>query len=92
MRKEEVEEAKDRMDAGEILDQDYLEDLPEDPGEFDEPEPEEFSFRDLQEMDVREFAEKNKDLLRDEYHAQRQAGKSSKESKKYVSTQWFGSP
>ena len=92
MKKDEVLEAKERMNAGEVLDQDYLDSLPADPGEFDEPEPEEYSFRDLQEMDVREFAESNKDLLREEYHSQRQAGKSSKEAKKYVSTRWFGSP
>ena len=91
MKEPQVLEAKERMAAGEVLDQDYLESLPEDPGEFDEEEPEVYTFKDLQNMDVREFAERNKDLLREAYHAQREAGKRSKEAKKYVSTMWFGS-
>ena len=91
MKEPQVLEAKERMAAGEVLDQDYLESLPEDPGEFEEEEPEVYTFKDLQNMDVREFAERNKDLLREAYHAQREAGKRSKEAKKYVSTMWFGS-
>lgn len=95
--KSEVKDVQDRLDYGERVDQDEIDDLydrkpEEEPEEFDEEEPEVYTFKDLQNIDVREFAERNKDLLREAYHAQREAGKSSKEAKKYVSAAWFGSP
>lgn len=95
--KGEEQDIQDRLDYGERVDQDEIDDLysrkpEEEPEEFDEEEPEEYTFRELQNMDVREFAERNKDLLRQAYHEQREAGKSSKEAKQYISTNWFGSP
>ena len=91
-RQEEVEDVEERMESGEVFDQDYLEDLPSDPGEFDEEEPMDFTLKELKEMSVKEFAEAHKDMLRDEYHKKRDEGMSSKQAKEYVSAQWFGSP
>lgn len=91
-KEEEVKDVQERMDAGEIFDQDYLESLPAEPEEFDEKEPENFSFRDLKKMSTKEFAEANKDLLREAYHKAKADGMNSKDAKAYVSTTWFGSP
>ena len=92
LRQEEVEDVEKRMEAGEIIDQDYLEDLPEDPGEFEEAAPEVLRLEDLKNMTTAEFAEKYKEFLSAEYHKKRGEGATSKQAKEYVSAQWFGSP
>lgn len=89
---EQREDIEDRMDSGEIIDQDELDAIPEDPGEFEEEEPPAYRLRDLQDMTTQEFAEENKDLLRNEYHKRREEGLSSKQAKEWVSTEYFGSP
>lgn len=92
----EKEDVKERLDAGEVFDMDYLEDLlsktSEEPGAFEEEEPFEYSFKELKEMSTKEFAESNKEMLREQYHQLRGEGMTSKEAKNYVSAQWFGSP
>lgn len=88
------EDIRERMDSGEIIDPDELEAIGEpmkDPGKFEEEEPEDYSFRELQDMTVQEFAEENKDLLSRAYHERRAEGKNSYEAKDWVSAEWFGS-
>lgn len=95
-RKEEIEDVKERVEAGEVIDQDYLDEISDievaASEDFDEPEPERILLKDMQNMTTAEFAEKYKDMLRESYHSIRAEGASSKEAKKYVSAQWFGSP
>ena len=92
LRQEEIEDVEERMEAGEVIDQDYLNDLPEDPGDFEEEAPDVFRLEDLKNMTTTEFAEKYKDFLSAEYHKKRDEGATSKQAKEYVSAQWFGSP
>ena len=95
-REEEIEDVKERVEAGEVIDQDYLDDISDievaASEDFDEPEPERILLKDMQNMTTAEFAEKYKDMLREDYHARRAEGASSKEAKQYVSTKWFASP
>lgn len=80
---------QDRKAAGEVVPDE--EDV-EEPEEVDEEEPRAYTFRELQKMTTQEFAEANKDMLRDAYHELKRGGKSSKDAKKWISTYWFGSP
>lgn len=91
LRQEEVEDVEERMEAGEVIDQDYLDDLPEDPGEFEEVAPEVLRLEDLKNMTTAEFAEKYKEFLSAEYHKKRGEVATSEQAKEYVSAQWFGS-
>lgn len=87
-RAEEIDEAMESLEAGEVLDQDYIDSLPakvEDPGQMPK-------FTDFQDMTTTEFAERYSDELREAYHAQREAGMTSKQAKAWVSTNWFASP
>ena len=95
-REREIEDVKERIEAGEVIEQDYLDEISDietaASKDFDEPEPERVLLKDMQSMTTKEFADKYKDMLRDAYNAKRAEGATSKEAKEYVSAQWFGSP
>ena len=93
MRQEEKRDVEERLEAGEVFDQEYLDEILDvsDPGKFDEPEPPApLSLKQFQDMTTKEVAEMYKEQIKATYHAARERGMSSYDAKAEVSMVYFG--